>query len=102
MPSLDRCVAAVQHQRVPVRVAEEGHVADARVEDVSLELDARALELRARSGHIGNPERDVRGVRCGERLADIGRVDQVETDVLAELVLGPAAPADEGSPSVSP
>ncbi len=66
-------------------------MADAGVEDVSLELDARALELRARSRHIRDPERNVRRVRRGEHLADIGRVDQVEADILAELVLGPAA-----------
>src|SRR3954452_520947 len=90
------CIPPMQHQCVPVRVAEEGHMADARVEDVSLELDACALEPRTRARHICNSQRDVRGVRRGELLADVGRVDQIEADVVSELVLRPAAPADEG------
>ena len=88
-----RRVPPVQHQRVPVRIAEEGHVADAGVEGLAVELDARALELGARRRHVRHPQRDVRGVRRRERLADVRRVDQVEADVLAELVLGPGVVA---------
>ena len=37
----------MQHQVVPVRVGEERHVADPRVQDVAGEHDALALEVRA-------------------------------------------------------
>src|SRR6476646_5991491 len=82
-------IAAVEHQRVPVGIAEEGHMADAGVEDVAVELNALPLELRPRLGNIWNPQRDVGGVRAGELPADIGGVHQVQADVLAELELGP-------------
>src|SRR5687767_8907421 len=53
-----RRVAVVEHERVAVGILEERHVANARVEDVALEHDASALELRPRPGHVVDLERD--------------------------------------------
>ena len=74
------------------------------VSKISPSNSTPALSSSARAAATsGNPQRDVRGVRRGERLADVGRVDQVEADVLAELVLGPGSPPlTSGRPSVSP
>src|SRR5262249_26401801 len=58
-----RDVPPVQHQRVAVGIVEESHVADARVEGLATELDALALELAARRGDVGDPQRDVVRVR---------------------------------------
>src|SRR4051812_9029913 len=55
-----RDVAVVEHERVPVRVLEERHVADAGVEDVALELEPAGLEVRARLGHVLHVQGDVR------------------------------------------
>ena len=46
--------SGVQHQRVPVRILEERHVADAGVDGLAVELDALGLELRAGGGDIGD------------------------------------------------
>ena len=45
-----RRVPLVQRQRVPVRIGEVRHVADARVEGLTLELHTLLLELGARGG----------------------------------------------------
>src|SRR5829696_8763385 len=63
-------------------MGEEPHVADTGVEGVAGELDVR------------HAQRNVRRVRRRELLPDVRRVDQVETDVLAELELGPPARRD--------
>ena len=86
-----RRVAAVQHQRVPVGIAEERHVADRRVEGLAVEGDALRLELAARvSATSGTRSAIDAGVRRRELGADALHVEQVEADVLAELVLGEA------------
>src|SRR5688572_9303828 len=85
-----RGVASVEHERVPVRVVEDCHVADAGVERLGDELDALRLQRALRRLDVGDAERDRRGVRALERPTDVRRVDEVEGDVLAELVLGPA------------
>ena len=54
----------MQHERVPLGVLEERHVADTGVADLAEELDAGLLELRALRRDVGNTKRDVRGVRC--------------------------------------
>lgn len=41
-----RHVAVVKHQPVPVRIAEQGHVADARVQGLAGEADPLRLKLR--------------------------------------------------------
>jgi hypothetical protein len=94
----------VEHQRVPVRIGEERHVADAGVEDLAGELDALRLERRPRLLDVGDAEGDLGAVRRREPLPDVRRVDEIEADVLAELVLGQPASASPtvGSPSVSP
>src|SRR5690242_13769558 len=92
--SITRGVPPVQHQLVAVGILEEGHVADAGVEDLAVELDTALLELAPRLGHVRHAQRDVRGVRPLERRADVRRIDQVERDVLAELELRPAALGD--------
>jgi len=43
----------VEHERIPVGIAEERHVADAGVEDLALERDPAALELLPRLGDVG-------------------------------------------------
>ena len=83
-------VPPVEHERVPVRVVEDRHVADAGVERLGDELDALRLERPLRRLDVGDAERDRRGVRAFELPADVRRIDEVEGDVLAELVLGPA------------
>src|SRR5215216_6146479 len=50
-------VSPVEDQRVAVRIGEEGHVADTRV-TLADELDALRLQLGARSGDVGDAERD--------------------------------------------
>src|SRR3954451_9347633 len=92
--SITRRVPPVQHERVPVGILEEGHVADARVERLAGELDAARLELVARFGHVGHPQRYVRRVRALERRADVLHLQEVDADVLAELELGEPALAD--------
>ena len=47
-------VAPVEDDLVPVGVAHERHVADARVERLHVERDALLLELPARLGDVGN------------------------------------------------
>src|SRR5215510_5053276 len=95
MPSaIGRRVAAVQHEDVPVRVGEVRHVADARVERLAGEDDALRLELAPRRLDIGDAQRDRRRVWTSVLLPDVGRIEQVEGDVLAELELGPLALAD--------
>jgi hypothetical protein len=54
---LSRAGVAVQHQRVPVRIAEEGHVANARVEGVGGKGDTALLERGPRG-------RDGQTVQC--------------------------------------
>src|SRR2546430_2045339 len=85
-----RRVAAVEHQRVAVRVAEERHVADAGVEDLALELDAHRLQLATRPLDVGHPQCDRRGVRPFELLPDVRGIEEIEADVLAQLELRPA------------
>jgi hypothetical protein len=45
----------MEHEIVAVRVREEGHVADASIEDVAGELDAIGLELGAGGSDIVTP-----------------------------------------------
>src|SRR2546423_3006606 len=70
-------VPPVQHQRVPVGVVEEGHVADARVEDVAREPHALRLELGACRRDIAHAERDVVRIR-GEGQPDLGRIPHAQ------------------------
>ena len=49
----------MQHDLVPVGIGEEGHVADARVEDVAVELDALLLELAPRFRDVRDAEREA-------------------------------------------
>src|SRR3954466_76448 len=84
----------MQHQCVAVRIGEEGHMADARVERLAVELDPLRLELVARRGHIRNAQRNVRAVRRGERRADVLHAQEIQADVLTELVLGEPAGTD--------
>jgi len=65
-------------------------VADARVERLAEELHALRLERALRGLDVRDPERDRGRVRALERAPDVGRVDEVERDVLAELELRPA------------
>jgi hypothetical protein len=92
-------VAAVQHELVAVGIAEEGHVADAGVERVAAERDASPLELLARALDVGDAQGDRRGMRPPELLPDVGRVEEIEADVLAELELGPCVFADRARAS---
>jgi hypothetical protein len=91
----------MEHDRVPVRVAEEGHETDAGVEWLAGELDTPRLELLLRLLDIADAQGDRRSVRPLELLADVRRVEQVEADVLAELELRPGAVTICSSPSVS-
>src|SRR5215212_1705486 len=79
----------VEHERVALRVAEERHVTDARVEDVAFELDSLVLQRAARVRHVRDAQRDVRAVRL-ELRAVRRRVDEVQADV-AGLDLRPRA-----------
>ena len=90
----------VQHQVVAVRVLEERHVADARVEDLAVELDALRLELGPRLGDVRDAQRDVR-VRCGANVAaDPLGLPDAEADV-AGPELGPGVLVERRRPSVS-
>ena len=53
-----RRVAVVEHQRVAVGVAEERHVADARVEHLAVEAHAARFERRARRRDVVDVQRD--------------------------------------------
>ena len=59
---LGRRVAVVQIERVARRVLEDRLVADARVERLGHELDAGGLELRTRSFHVVDMQRDRHAV----------------------------------------
>src|SRR4029453_13921635 len=68
----------VEHQVVAVRVGEEGHVADAGVEDVAEELDALAPELGPGRGDVVHVERKVRALLRRELEALTGRLPDSE------------------------
>ena len=53
-----RRVPLVERQRVPVRVGEVRHVADARVERLAVELHALRLEPCARGGYVVDAKQD--------------------------------------------
>src|SRR4051794_31764604 len=80
-----RGVAVVEHEHVAVGVAEVGHVADAAVDGVHLELDALGLELRARRLDVVDVERDRQAV-VGELDAEGVRLHDRERQG-ARLVL---------------
>ena len=90
----------VQHQRVAVRVVEEGHVSDAGVEDLAAELDALGLELGTPRGHVVHPQRDVVRIRC-ERNADFdgSHTDRVTCPAAHSKPTGVSH--SKGRPSVS-
>ena len=70
----------MKHQRVPVGIAEERHVAHARVEDVAVERDPRRLELGAGSRNVVHVQRER--VRCRlERHAEALGLPDVERDL---------------------
>jgi len=52
----------MEHQRVPVRIGEDRHVADAGVEDVAVELHAPLLEHRPGRRHVVDVQRDRVGI----------------------------------------
>src|SRR4051794_26305134 len=84
-------IPAVQHQRVPVGIAEERHMANARVERVALERAPARLEVGARLRDVGDAQRDVCRVRPAKGRADVVELEQVDTHVLAQLELREAA-----------
>jgi hypothetical protein len=67
----------VQHQRVSVRIAEEGLVAYPGVDGLAIEFNALRLELSASGGNVRDAERQAGGT-WRERLPDAGRVEDVE------------------------
>src|SRR3954452_3865024 len=72
-------VTVVKHQNVAVRVRKRRHVAHARVDRGSQEVDSLALELLARGGHVAHVERDR--VRAAlELLADRGRFHELQRE----------------------
>src|SRR3954454_8161959 len=84
-------VPVVQHQRVPVRIPEERHVAYAAVHRLGAELDARGLELRAGGGDVADVQRDR--VRGGVEL-EVELVDREQLQrEAAGFELGPALAA---------
>jgi hypothetical protein len=46
------CVAVAQHECVAIRIGEERHVADTRIDDVPGERDPALFELRTRRGDV--------------------------------------------------
>ena len=52
-----RCITTVQHQRIPVRILEESHVADAGVDSLAVENDALRFQLGARRRDVRNSQR---------------------------------------------
>ena len=89
MSLVARLVAGVEHQVVAVRVAEEGHVAHARVEGVREELDALALEFLAGRLDVVDVERDVAVLLRRELPAHLVRLPDPEARVAdPELVVG--------------
>src|SRR4051812_26308975 len=82
-----RRVPPVEHQDVAVRVLEDPHVTNPGVERLAAEFDALRLELLLRLDDVRHAQRDRRGVRPLERLADVLHLQEVEADVLPELVL---------------
>src|SRR5436853_7596905 len=88
-------VPPVQHDLVPVGIGEEGHVADAGVEAVAVELDALLLELQPSLCDVGNAEREAGVVRAAELPSDRLEAEEVEKAVVAELELGEARVAGQ-------
>ena len=70
----------MQDERVPVRVDEEGHVADARVV-LPDELDALRLELGSRGGDVRDAQRDPMAGTALELHALILRLPDGQRDV---------------------
>src|SRR3954467_7116418 len=68
--SIIRRVPPVEHEAVPVGIGERRHVADAGVECLVDELDAAALELRARLGDVCDAQGDRRAMPVLELPAD--------------------------------
>ena len=68
----------MEHEGVPVGIVEGRHVADARVEDVAVELDAPLLEAAFASATSGT--RSAIPAVCGPRnsLSDVRRVEEVQ------------------------
>ena len=69
----------VEHQRVAAWVAEVGHVADAAVHRLAVELHPAGFQLGARGGDIVDVKRD-RPSRRAELLPDLGRVDDLDAE----------------------
>src|SRR3954447_4296655 len=87
--SVARRVTVVEHQVVAVRVGEERHMADARVERVAGELDPPALELSACGGHVVDVDRQVAVLLRLELPAQPGRLPDAEARLAdPELVIG--------------
>ena len=74
---LERRVTAMQHQRIPIGVAERSHLTDASVERVAVELHASGFELGSRGSNIRNPQRKP-GWASGERPTNARRVEDIE------------------------
>ena len=81
-------VAPVEDDLVPVGIAHERHVADARVERVHVELDALLLELAAGLGDVGDAQRESGLVRRERHPLLLGLPDPERH--LAGAVLGTA------------
>ena len=73
----------MQHQRVPVRVLEERHVADARVERLAVEDDALRLELGTPGGDIAHVDREMRGIGA-ELDAGARRIPDAQAELADE------------------
>src|SRR5580765_7014955 len=78
----------MEHQRVPVGILEQRHVAHARVDDLAVERDALALQLRARRGDVVHVQRE-HGLRGPELLARPFRLPE-PVALLADPELGGA------------
>src|SRR3954449_3115507 len=94
--SITRRVPPMQHDLVPVGIREEGHVADARVENVAVEDDALLLELSPRVRDVRHAEGKACVVRRAKRPADRLEAEQVQKAVVAQLEFREARVAGQG------
>src|SRR5262249_6771828 len=89
--SITRRVPPMQHDLIAVGIGEEGHMADAGVENVPVEDHALLLEPSSRFRNVRHAKCEAGIVRPPEGAADVFKLQQVEKAVVAELELGEAA-----------
>jgi hypothetical protein len=89
----------MEHEGVSVRVFEEGEVADARIDNVAVELHPLRLEVCARRSDVRDADGDPGGANSWPMLAGL-KTSRVTWPSRNSMSFSPSVSI--GSPSVSP